>query len=37
MIGEQSINLTGINCPLLNIYTLQDHLVPPEASLAFKR
>ena len=33
-IGGQRIDLTRIHCPLLNIYAMQDHLVPPDASKA---
>jgi len=31
-IGGQAVDLRRITCPLLNIYALQDHLVPPSAS-----
>jgi len=34
MIGNQEVVLTNISCPLLNIYALQDHLVPPDSSKA---
>ena len=33
-IGAQTAQLADIACPVLNIYALQDHLVPPEASKA---
>ncbi|KOR28602.1 poly-beta-hydroxybutyrate polymerase [Achromatium sp. WMS1] len=36
IIGEQAVDLKTIACPLFNIYALQDHLVPPDASLALK-
>ena len=31
-IGNTKIDLANITCPVLNIYALQDHLVPPAAS-----
>ena len=33
-IGSQVVDLGNITCPVLNIYALQDHLVPPDASKA---
>lgn len=36
VIGNREINLQAITCPILNIYALQDHLVPPAASQALK-
>ncbi|MFZ1539143.1 MAG: class III poly(R)-hydroxyalkanoic acid synthase subunit PhaC [Chromatiaceae bacterium] len=33
-IGDHEISLSNITCPVLNIYALQDHLVPPDASRA---
>jgi polyhydroxyalkanoate synthase len=35
-IGDQAVNLTNIRCPVLNIYAMQDHLVPPDSSKALK-
>jgi polyhydroxyalkanoate synthase len=35
-IGEHAVDLKAVACPLLNIYALQDHLVPPAASQALK-
>jgi polyhydroxyalkanoate synthase len=35
-IGGREIALTNVTCPILNIYALQDHLVPPDASRALK-
>ncbi|NKN33908.1 class III poly(R)-hydroxyalkanoic acid synthase subunit PhaC [Marichromatium bheemlicum] len=35
-IGEHEIDLGRITCPVLNIYALQDHLVPPDASRPLK-
>jgi len=35
-IGDQEVSLRNIHCPLLNIYALQDHLVPPDASRALR-
>ena len=31
-IGEHRVDLGNISCPVLNIYALQDHLGPPDAS-----
>lgn len=36
IIGGQAISLANVTCPLLNIYALQDHLVPPASSQALK-
>ena len=36
VIGEHTIDLKNLTCPLLNVYALQDHLVPPAASQAMK-
>jgi polyhydroxyalkanoate synthase len=33
-IGQHDISLTDVACPILNIYALQDHLVPPDSSRA---
>ena len=33
-IGDQRVDLGNISCPVLNIYAMQDHLVPPDASRA---
>jgi len=35
-IGGREVRLKDIRCPVLNIYALQDHLVPPDASRALK-
>jgi len=35
-LGGQEVALTNVTCPILNIYALQDHLVPPDASRALK-
>jgi polyhydroxyalkanoate synthase len=35
-IGGQEVALKNVTCPILNIYALQDHLVPPDASRALK-
>ena len=32
VLGGRAVDLRQITCPLLNIYALQDHLVPPSAS-----
>ncbi len=36
VLGDQEIDLKNISCPVLNVYALQDHLVPPDASKAMK-
>ena len=36
-IGGQTINLQHIRLPVLNVYALHDHLVPPESSIALKQ
>jgi len=33
-LGQHEVDLKNITCPVLNIYALQDHLVPPDASKA---
>jgi len=33
VIGGRPVNLKAVTCPVLNVYALQDHLVPPSASL----
>lgn len=33
-IGEHDLDLKNINCPVLNVFAEQDHLVPPDASKA---
>ena len=35
-IGGRAVDLQEIACPILNIYALQDHLVPPAASRALE-
>jgi polyhydroxyalkanoate synthase len=35
-LGEQTVSLKNITMPVLNIYALQDHLVPPSASTPLK-
>jgi len=32
VIGDKMVDLANVTCPVLNIYALQDHLVPPDAS-----
>ena len=34
VVGDHAIDLKNITCPVLNIYAMQDHLVPPDASKA---
>lgn len=35
LLGEENmVHLKDVTCPILNIYALQDHLVPPDASRA---
>lgn len=36
MLGEREVDLKNVTCPVLNIFALQDHLVPPAASKAMK-
>ncbi|MFQ5757068.1 MAG: class III poly(R)-hydroxyalkanoic acid synthase subunit PhaC [Acidiferrobacterales bacterium] len=36
MIGEHPVNLKNLTMPVLNIYAKEDHLVPPQASIALK-
>ncbi|WP_078486966.1 class III poly(R)-hydroxyalkanoic acid synthase subunit PhaC [Solemya velesiana gill symbiont] len=33
-LGEHLVDLKNISCPVLNIFAEQDHLVPPDASVA---
>jgi len=33
-VGNETVDLKQISCPVLNIYAMQDHLVPPDASKA---
>jgi polyhydroxyalkanoate synthase len=33
-IGGKEVRLADVTCPLLNIYAMQDHLVPPDSSKA---
>ena len=35
-IGERNVDLGNITMPVLNVYAMQDHLVPPAASQALK-
>jgi len=36
LLGDALVDLKRITCPVLNIFAMQDHLVPPEASKALK-
>ena len=36
-LGPYKVNLGQITVPVLNIYALRDHLVPPSASMALRR
>jgi polyhydroxyalkanoate synthase len=36
MLAGREVDLKNITCPVLNIYAMQDHLVPPDASKALK-
>ncbi|RKT44172.1 class III poly(R)-hydroxyalkanoic acid synthase subunit PhaC [Thiocapsa rosea] len=36
MLAGQEVDLKNVSCPVLNIYAMQDHLVPPDASKALK-
>jgi polyhydroxyalkanoate synthase len=35
-IGDHDVDLKAIRMPALNIYAMQDHLVPPAASIPLK-
>ena len=35
-IGQHTIDLKNITCPVLNVFAEQDHLVPPDASKVLK-
>ena len=35
-IGGKTVDLGNIKMPVLNVYAMQDHLVPPSASQALK-
>jgi polyhydroxyalkanoate synthase len=35
-IGGREIDLANVTCPVLNIYAMQDHLVPPASSKALE-
>jgi polyhydroxyalkanoate synthase len=35
-LAGREVDLKNITCPVLNIYAMQDHLVPPDASKALK-
>ena len=35
-IGARAVDLKNVTCPVLNIYAMQDHLVPPDSSRALK-
>jgi polyhydroxyalkanoate synthase len=35
-LAGKEVDLKNITCPVLNIYAMQDHLVPPDASKALK-
>lgn len=36
MIGGEPVDLTRITMPVLNVYALQDHIIPPPCSTALK-
>ncbi len=36
-IGDKTVDLGNIKMPVLNVYAMQDHLVPPSASQALKQ
>jgi polyhydroxyalkanoate synthase len=36
-IGGQPVSLKQVTCPVLNVYALYDHLVPPESSKALRQ
>ncbi len=35
-LNEQTVNLKKLNMPVLNIFALNDHIIPPECSMALK-
>lgn len=35
-IGEHTVNLRNVKCPVFNVFAEQDHLVPPDASRALE-
>ena len=37
VIGDKHVDLKNIQCPVLNVYALEDHLVPPGATQALKQ
>ncbi len=36
VFNDQKVNLKHVNMPILNIFTLNDHIIPPECSKALK-
>jgi polyhydroxyalkanoate synthase len=36
-VGGRPVSLKQVTCPVLNVYALYDHLVPPESSIALKQ
>ncbi len=36
VLNEQKVDLTQVNMPVLNIFALNDHIIPPECSMALK-
>jgi polyhydroxyalkanoate synthase len=36
-LGGRKVNLKNVTMPVMNIYALQDHLVPPAASRPFTK
>ncbi len=37
MIGDKRVDLHNVTMPVLNVYAEQDHLVPPQSSMALKQ
>lgn len=35
-IGDQTIHLTDVTMPVLNVFALNDHIIPPQCSMALK-
>ena len=35
-LDGQTVNLTDITMPVLNVFALNDHIIPPECSMALK-
>jgi polyhydroxyalkanoate synthase subunit PhaC len=36
VLGDKTVNVSHVNMPVLNIFALNDHIIPPECSMALK-